>query len=911
MLLHTIAILSVHPRSIIFLAATVLLTTNILAQTKAGSIKGSLIDSVAQQPLENATLKIQSIRDSSYQITTLTTYNGHFQFTSLDTGIFILTASFQGFNPFKKAFIISAQNMNIDFGNIQMTRAYDIMPEVVINNHSKIKIKGDTIAFKADAFKTKPDATVEDLLKKLPGIQIDRNGSIKAQGEEVQKVFVDGKEFFGNNPNLATKNLTADMIDQVQVYNDLSEQAKFNGIDDGSRIRIINLKLKKNKNKGVIGKAYGGYGTNKFYNTGITANYFKGNTQISFISGSNNINAMGLPGTMNDAKTNTGSSAYSNGFNKVSSVGLNYNDIWGKRISVNGSYLITQNRATNSINTYKQTFFADSTILSNGNAINTTNSGNQQLNFKLIYAIDSLNSIIYIPQLIIQDLQSASNNFLLNNVEKNGLQYLLSNSRTSLNSNSQPYNIINNVVWRKRFQRQGRTISLNLFQSSNVSDLMSTAAINANFNNGISGRENNLNYNINNHGLIKNHSAILSYTEPLAKNKILEINYNYTNSNNKSDIRTFNYDWVTKEYNLLIDSLSNNFQGSNISNSFGTNLKGIANKYNYQFGLAVQNMISKINDNTKNSSLEKHYINLLPNASFNYRITASRSFQFNYRGQSIQPDLRQLQNITDLRSYPYIKKGNPDLKQEFVHNFIISYNSFNVARNKSLFAYLNFNAITNKIGSSIQQSGNEQIYKPINLNGTYNVNGTITLGLPVKWERSALNTTSQIDYYHNVNLINNYISFIKDLSISQLVSFNYNYNDNLDLSVNINESYNSINYAIQRNLNSSYLMHNLYIDGTYSFSNGFILSTNAGYTAYTGKDSNVNPDYFIWNADISKKFLRNKRGELKLSLHDILNKNISFTRYKFDNSIEDVRNLTLRRYAMLTFIYRFNYVGSK
>ena len=230
------------------------------AQKITGTVRGTLQDSVSATPLADATVSVVRLKDSSLISFTLTGPSGNFEIRNLETGDYDLMASSTGLQTGKKKFSVTGEKAVIDLGLIKLDPIYKNMQEVVINE-APVRINGDTLAFRADAFKTKPNATVEDLLKKLPGVQVDRDGTVKSQGENVQKVYVDGKEFFSNDPKLATKNLTADMVDQVELFDDMSEQAKFNRIDDGSRSKAINLKLKKDKKKGVFGKAYAGYCT--------------------------------------------------------------------------------------------------------------------------------------------------------------------------------------------------------------------------------------------------------------------------------------------------------------------------------------------------------------------------------------------------------------------------------------------------------------------------------------------------------------------------------------------------------------------------------------------------------------------------------------------------------------------------
>jgi len=255
-----------------------------------GSVKGKLIDTTAKQLLSEATVSVMLLKDSSLVSFILSDKKGSFEITNLDAGNYLLMISYTGYENFKKPFSITTEKKTTDLGEIILQKEYKTLTGVVVTNEAPVKINGDTVSFKADAFKTKPNATTEDLLKKLPGIQVERDGTVKAQGENVQKILVDGKEFFGNDPKLATKNITADMVDQIQVFDDMSEQSKFTKIDDGSRSKTINIKLKKDKNKGDFGKIAAGGGSDGRYEGNLMFNHFRGNQRISVLAGANNTN---------------------------------------------------------------------------------------------------------------------------------------------------------------------------------------------------------------------------------------------------------------------------------------------------------------------------------------------------------------------------------------------------------------------------------------------------------------------------------------------------------------------------------------------------------------------------------------------------------------------------------------------
>ncbi|MBD0295021.1 MAG: TonB-dependent receptor, partial [Flavisolibacter sp.] len=705
-------------------------STALLAQKVTGTVRGILQDSITAQPLTDATVSVMKAKDSSLISFTLSSNSGFFEIKNLATGTYYIIVSYQGFKTIKKPFTISTGNAITDLRIIKMERAYKKMQEVVIVDDAPVKIKGDTLAFNANSFKTKPNATVEDLLKKLPGVQVDRDGTVKAQGENVQKVYVDGKEFFSNDPKLATKNLTADMVDQVELFDDMSEQAKFNRIDDGSRTKAINLKLKKDKKKGVFGKAYAGYGTSERYDAGVTANFFKGATQTSVIAKANNTNNIGF--TVSDMMGMfssgmggfsggmsgfggsgggggtvmlgggrglgaTGLGGFSSGFGnsgitKTSSAGINYRDTWSKHFDVNGSYFFNHANTDNLRNAFRQTFFLDSTINSNQRQFSQNTNNNHRINFNLIYSIDSLNSIIYNPNINLQNSEQFSDDSSSLFAVKNGASYKINDTRTVNDNTGEGINWANNLIWRRKFSKIGRTLSVNFsntFSRNNREGIVrSTSSI---YNeSGANVRDNNFNQQSLTDNRTNNYGVTISYTEPITRNKIVEVNYSYNNNQNASDRRTFNFNAGNGKYDVENPLLSNHFENKNESNRIGANFRVAQKKYNYQLGLSAQQITLVSNNLTKGTKLSQRYTNLFPNASFNYRFANSKSLRFNYRGRTNQPSISQLQNVLDVSNPPYYRIGNPALRQEFINNFSLVYNLFNMTKFRNLFAALTF-----------------------------------------------------------------------------------------------------------------------------------------------------------------------------------------------------------------------------
>ena len=892
------------------------LLLSIASFAQKGTLKGRLIDSVDGQSLRSASITVLEAQDSTLEVFGLSDADGNFNLRGISQGQFIVKITFEGYKTVRKRITINKEKLIADLGNIYMKIKAKELEEVIVEA-PPMTIKKDTIEYNASSFKTKPNAVVEDLLKKLPGVEVDKKGAITAQGETVQRVLVDGKRFFGDDPKMATRNLPPDIVDKIQVYDAQSDQSAFSGFDDGTRTKTINITTKKDKRAGYFGKAMAGGGNEGRYEGSATFNRFKNNQQISFVSEANNVNKqafsvqdfLGVVGRGGGGRgaSELGGGNSSTGITTVWAAGLNYKDVWGKSTEAYGSYFYNNVAINNISNSLTQRFSTGSD--SSQYATQLSNSLNQnqnhRFNFNIEMPFDSANSMIIRPNISYQSstvgTQTNTNNTL-------GKTIQLSNVNQNLNTYNNGYNGSANILFRHRFKAKGHTYSIDINGGGNNNDGNASNYATTAFPDTLIRPKRVINQYNNSQSNAGNISTSFSYTYPIARNQLVELGANYSYTQSLSNKNTFAPD-LSGAYTIPVDSLTNDFKNTNTSNRYTLGYRIQNSKLNFGVSGGVQ-FTTLNSDNRTNDSLPitKHFTNLYPTANFMYSFTRTTNIRINYNGRTNAPSLSQLQPVTDNSNQLNITAGNPNLKQAFNNSLRIFFTSFDVFKLRSIFAVINASNTINGIVSSITQyntgaKAGTQRTTYINKSGAYNLNAYFNYGMQLNTPKSNLNFGTNISNSRGLSLINGATNNTYNTSLGETIGWTMNLNEKFDLNLHTTSTYSIIKNSIVSQSNAEYFSQSFWAEPTYTFKGGWVFSNDFTYTFNTGRTAGYNISVPLWNAYVSKLLFKKQNCELKFSLYDILNKNQNVTRTSTNNSIADVQNNVLKQYYSVTFTY--------
>lgn len=898
-------------------------------------LSGRVADAKDGSPLTGAIAVLMHLPDTSNYKAFTTDTSGRFFFRT-EPGAYKLKIELITYKIFTKNIQLDSSTR---LGKILLQDNAAVLKEAVVEaNKIRVEQKGDTTQFHADAYKVNKDATAEDLVNKMPGVTT-QGGGVTVNGEQVKQVLVDGKPFFGDDPNLAIKNIPAEVIDKIQVFDKLSDQAQFTGVDDGNSQKTINIITKAGKNNGQFGKIYGGYGidakgqgvSDKFIGGG-NINLFKGDRRFSIIGLTNNINQQNF--STQDLSGMAGSSGGGNrggggmggpggggnsannflvnqqgGITTTYASGINYSDVWGKKIKISGSYFFND-----AINTNNSTLTRNY-IISKENGLHynqLNNAGNTNLNhrasLRFEYNPDTSNSIIFTPKFSWQEYSSSSSLSGMNLLAGDTLQ---SKTKTGNNSKSLTYDLAGNILFRHKFKKPRRTISLNIsadYNPKNADGSLHSFNKYYQYNDSTLLNQQNTQNTI---GLMV--SPNLSFTEPIGKIGQLVFTYNPSLNKNNTDKRTYDVGYGEA---ILDTLLSNKFNNTYLYHRGGLSYRINDRKINFMIGTNFQYAtLTGTEDFPSALNVNKNFQNILPQMMFNYRFSKTKNIRVMYRTNTVAPSISQLQNVINNSNPLLLSVGNPDLRQDYEHSLTLRYGSTNTAKATNLMVLLFANYIQGYVANStlipshpefvsgVFLKPGSQLTKPVNLDGYWNTRSFITYGLPISKIKSNLNINTGFTYNRIPDLINDQTNLANNYNFSQGLVLGSNISDKVDFTLSYTGNYSIVKNSLQKQSDNNYFSQVASARLNLMPWKGIVINSSVSQTLYTGLSQSYNQNYFLWTAAFGYKFFRDQSLDVRFNVFDILKQNNSISRNVTETYIEDSHTQVLTQYYMLTLTY--------
>ena len=898
----------------LFLIFTAIFTLAIFAnaqsQSDRGSISGKLIDEISKEPVSEATIRILAKKDSVFVTGKASVKDGSFSIP-IKNGNYIVHISYIGYADIYKDAQVSAKIPNVKLGDITLHDDNLMLDEaIVIAKAAEIVVKGDTVEYNAASYKVTESAVIEDLLKKMPGIEIDKDGKITVNGREIKKILVDGKEFFSDDPKVASKNLPAKMVDKLQVLERRTDMSMMTGFDDGNEETVINLTVRPGMKQGVFGNAFAGYGSQDRYEANAMVNYMHDRDQLTFLGGLNNTNNAGFSdlatamfGGMGGGRGGRGGGG-SSGITQSANAGMNFSKEFSDKLTIGGNARYGDSETDRNSSVYTQNLLSSGNTFERESNQSNNYSQNTNMDLRMEWKPDSMTKFIFRPNVsFYNNNRSETGEFSTINVEGDTINH----GNSKYFSEGDGKTIGGTLEASRTLGKQGRVLSVSIgggmSDSENTGNNLSNTFYNGTRPNDIIDQ---LVKNTNNN---HNMRAYASYVEPLGNNNFLQLAYNYRFNKSESDKDTRTKD-INGEYNLLDTAyskrLENNFYNQNVE----LNFRASREKYNYMLGVSMQPSKSEsqtfIGDSLIND-VSQNVINFAPMAQFNYMWTRQTNLRINYNGSTDQPSVSQLSSVVDISDPLNISYGNPDLKPAFSHNLRVRYRNFNPEKNRSYMFMSNAGFTVNDIVSyriTDKVTGKkESTYE--NVNGNWNASARFMTNQPLRNIKFSVFSMSFASYNNANGFSNGEKNTSKGLNLGETLGLNYR-SDQFDLSARGNFSYNKVNNTLPGQQNQEYFNYGGGAQTTIYLPFDFLIESDINYSTNSGYADGFEQKELLWNAALSKQLFKQKNGTVRFKIYDILKQKSDVSRSVTSNYIRDTTTNTLTSYFMFHFVYRFN-----
>ncbi len=927
-------------------------------------INGVLVDSQDTTELIEATVKLlMANKDSTMVKGTTTDLNGVFNMKGVKPGKYLLRFSYLGYNDVIKHVTVGEDGRDVNIGVVTMDPNTIMLKEtVVVGVKSPIVVKEDTIEFNADTYKTQANAVVEDLLKRLPGVEVGSDGKITANGKEVKKILIDGKEFFNDDPTVASKNIPADMINKLQVIDRKSDLARLTGVDDGDDETVINLTVKKGMNNGWFGNFDAGYGTEKRYSERLMLNRFTEQDRYTLLGGANNTGERGFGG-------GRGWGGNNNGLRSMKNAGFDFSTNRTK-LELGGSFFYRYNGTDTWNQSAVQSFVTSRGAFSNSESLSRSSAHNWNLNFRMEWKPDSMTNIIFRPSGSLSrnkgynTNQSATFNEDPNDYTDDPLKYaaeqfdadealnLIVNTNTSLQQTyTDSRRIAGELQLNRRLNNEGRNITLRTTGNASGSDSKQLSAAQIRYKANDSETINNRYYTTP--GRSRAFSAQLTYSEPIAKKTYLQFSYRFNYSYNKSDRQAFTLDPVAYtdlayalgsyryDINGAIDYMLSNGHKlnsaeedeaanklsqysvyKNFDHTFSVSFRKVTDAYNFSAGIDLLPQRSVLDYKYMGKqypTITRNVFNFAPNVDLRYNFDKQTNLRVSYRGRTSQPSMTNLLDITDDSNPLNITKGNPGLKPSFSHNINFNYHSFKMEHQRGIFAWGGVSMTQNSIANrtSYDATTGVSTTRPENINGNWD--GRFGGGFNTSLDKNnyfTFDNFTSLNYNHRVSYLDpkQYTqekSKTNTFGISEDISFGFR-KDWFEISLNGDVNYNTSRNSVLTTGNLNTWDFSYGADMNLNFNNGISFSTDISENSRRGyASSSMNTNELIWNAQVSKSFLKGNALTVSLQWNDILQKRSNISRAIDSYRSSDSRYNAIYSYGMVHVIYKLNIFGGK
>jgi len=907
----------------------VLLSIPLAAQQKSVSITGTVVEEGSNSPIEQATVRLLNVRDSTFIGGVASSRNGNFTLTNIKPGNYLLNISFIGFDPLYQPLQITGNTDPIKLGKLELSDGTILLGEaVVVGKAAEVVVRNDTVEYNADSFKVTEGSMLEDLLKKMPGVEVDSEGKITVNGKEIKKILVDGKEFFTDDPKVASKNLPSNMVDKVQVLDRLSEMSRMTGFDDGDEETVINLTVKKGMKQGWFGNAFAGYGSDDRYEGNAMVNRFINNDQFTIMGGVNNTNNMGfsdLSSTMFEGMGGGGRGGFGgfgqNGITKSGNIGANFNKEFNDltKLGGNGRYAHSDNHTTSKTTT--ESTPPSGRQIKEEEMDRNSQSDNVGANFRLEWTPDTMTTILLRP------------NFSYNKTRQDeiGSSYTLNESNDTISvgstnnySTGEAYNFNAQLEFSRKLNNEGRIFSASL--SGGYNDSQSDQMSQTNYLDYVNGQDDIRDQNIKYDNSGFNYRAFLSWVEPIGRNNFIQATYSINQRRQDQLKNAFSKDSYG-EYTVVDTAQTQNFRNNYINQRASLSFKSVRAKFHYTIGFNVDPSYSSserfIGDTTL-YNIKQRVVNISPTAQFRFNFNRQTNLRIDYNGRTSQPTMTQMQPTPDYSDPTNIKIGNPDLKPRYTNNMFVRFQMFNPESQLSLMVMGFGNYILNDIVNySIQEPGGSAFKTTTyeNIDGNFNGNVRVIMNTPLKNRKFTVSTMTMASYAKTKGYaaqriegseeIDRGTTINKNMTLMERASIDFR-STYLDIGINGNIGYNDIkidepDFSVSKNSNDGSTFDygiggrtTIYLPWEFKIESDITWSSNSGYSS--GYEKNE----VLWNVSASKSFLKGNQATVRLKFYDILQDRDNISRSSYDYTVATTRYNTISSYFMVHFIYRFS-----